>query len=538
MLQTSRVVSRSLRRSRLPALGLGLLALALGCAGVDTSELPGSAPPPPTPGDVDAAPVPGIDLLPHAYPNRLGAADTELEVMLTAPADRRLDELGPLTAWASASLDGSGPSIAAKGPVALLDDDGDGRPDAFAWFSLAELRAAGLLGTDTTRLAVRVMAGDTRVLSGDDRLFDSSAWVLRLPEPSGPSSVGTTPLLLEDPSRGGEGRRVALRIWYPALATGTQPADYFLDAREARINAVNNGLPPDMFDHLHGASRLDGPVDASRRWPVLLMSTGWSAPIALYSGIAQELASQGYVVVGLAHPDGSGVVVYPDGTDSGYDPQTPSSDAAVEAWAEDVAFVSRWIDAATAVPRGGELPSVVAAGRVGRDVVAAMDPARRGAVGHSLGGAAVVRAAALTPGILASANIDGSFRGPILEEGPATPVFVMLFDGHVDVDPSPVAFREHAARAAVYEAELQGSGHNNFSDQGAFMGQLAALDPSVVLADALVGTIDPARALAIESAYLRAFFGAALSNSPSPLSSAPAPEYPEVSLAIYPASAP
>ena len=261
-------------------------------------------------------------------PTSSAAPETNLEVMLTAAGDQRLDALGPLAAWASASLDG--PSIAASGPVTLLDDDGDGRVEAFASFSIAELRAAGLLGADTTRLAVRLTAGDVAVLGGQDRLFDGSAWVLRLPEPSGPSAVGTTPLLLEDESRGSgsPGRRIALRVWYPALASDAQPASYFLDEREARVNATNNGLPPDMFDRLHGASRLDAPVDDSERRPVLLMSTGWSAPIALYSGIAQELASHGYVVVGLAHPDGSGVVVYPDGTDSGFEPETtPSSDS-------------------------------------------------------------------------------------------------------------------------------------------------------------------------------------------------------------------
>jgi dienelactone hydrolase len=493
-------MSKSLRcllRSRHSALGLPLLGFALGCSSDASAGDPAGSLPPPVPGEsVELAPGASIDILPHVYPNQLGATETNLLVMLTAAGDQRLDALGPLAAWASASLDG--PSIAASGPVTLLDDDGDGRVEAFASFSIAELRAANLLGTDTTRLAVRLTAGDAAVLGGQDRLFDGSAWVLRLPEPSGPSAVGTTALLLEDESRrsGSAGRRVALRLWYPALASGAQPAGYFLDEREARVNATNNGLPPDMFDRLHGASRLDAPVDVSERWPVLLMSTGWSAPIALYSGIAQELASHGYVVVGMAHPDGSGVVVYPDGTDSGFEPETtPSSDAAVEAWAGDVAFVARWIDAATAAPRGADLPSVAWPGRVSHDVLAAMDPERVGAVGHSLGGAAVVRAAVMTPIIRASANIDGSFRGPILEAGPTTPVFVMLFDGHSALDPSPIVFHEHAAHAAVYETELLGSGHNNFSDQGAFVNQLAALDPSVVPADDLVGTIDTTRAL-------------------------------------------
>jgi dienelactone hydrolase len=539
MLQTSRCLLRSRARSRHSALGFSLLVFALGCSSDDSVGSPAGSAPASAPGvSVDPAPGASIDILPHVYPNQLGGIETHLEVMLTPAGGQRLDELGPLAAWASANLDG--PSIVASGPVTLLDDDGDGRPEAFASFSIAELRLAGLLGADTTRLAVRLTAGEIAVLGGQDRLFDSSAWVLRLPEPSGSSAVGTTPILLEDASRGSSGstgRRIALRVWYPALASDAQPARYFLDEREARVNATNNGLPSDMFDRLHGASRLDAAVDGSERRPVLLMSTGWSAPIALYSGIAQELASHGYVVVGLGHPDGSGVVVYPDGTDSGFEPETtPSSDGAVEAWAEDVAFVARWIDAASAAPRGAELASVIAPSRVGRDVLAAIDPDRVGAIGHSLGGAAAVRAAVMTPSIRASANIDGSFRGPILDAGPTTPVFVMLFDGHSVIDPTPIVFHDLAARGAVYETEVLGSGHNNFSDQGAFVNQLAALDPSVVPADSLVGTIDTTRALSIESAYVRAFFNAELSGTPSALMSAPAPAYPEVSFSRYPAS--
>jgi dienelactone hydrolase len=457
--------------------------------------------------------------------------------VLTGTSARPLEGLGPLVARASATLDADAPSVGASGPVRLRDDDADGDLDAVATFATDELRAAGLLGADTTRLSVRLSAGDRTVVAGSDRLFDAGAWLLGLPEPSGHAAVGTTCLLLTDESRPDsveEGRRIALRVWYPALATGAQPADYFLDAREARLNAENNGLPASVFDRVHGASRLDVEMADSGPYPVLLMSTGWSSPITLYSSIAQELASHGYVVLGIAHPDGSGTVVYPDGSDSGFDPESPSSDEVVESWALDVAFVARWLDTMDSSP--GALSDIASRPDIASAVLSSVDVQRVGAVAHSLGGAAVVRAAVHTPTIRASANIDGSFRGPILEQGPATPVLVMLYDGHVAIDPSPIAFREQAARSPVYEATVLGSGHNDFTDYGALVLALAALDPRVVPAEQLVGSIGPARAWSIESAYLRAFFGAELGGAASPLMSAPAPEYPEVSFSAYPAN--
>jgi hypothetical protein len=512
-------------RRRCSALMLSTLAFVVACSSND----------PIAADEPSIAIVPSVDILPNVYPNRLAAAQTELDVVLTGSSTRSLDQLGPLAAQASASLDSDGPSVAATGPIRLRDEDGDGHLDAIATFATAELRAAGLLGPDTTRLSVRLRAGDQTVVAGDDRLFDAGAWLLSLPEPTGHAAVGTTSLWLTDTSRPGsldQGRRIGLRLWYPARETGAQPADYFLDSREARLNAEGNGLPATVFDRVHGASRLDVSVDDSGPYPVLLLSTGWSSPIALYSSLAQELASHGYVVVGIAHPDGSGTVVYPDGSDSGFDPESPSSDPIVESWALDVGFVARWLD--TLDPSPTALSAVASRPDVASGVLSAVDSERLGAVAHSLGGAAVVRAAVQTPVIRASANIDGSFRGPILEQGPTTPVLVMLYDGHVAIDPTPLAFREHAARSSVYEATVLGSGHNDFSDYGALVLALASLDPSVIPAEQLVGPIDFGRAWSIESAYLRAFFGSELDGAWSPLMSAPRPEYPEVLFAAYP----
>jgi hypothetical protein len=114
----------------------------------------------------------------------------------------------------------------------------------------------------------------------------------------------------------------------------------------------------------------------------------------------------------------------------------------------------------------------------------------------------------------------------------------MLYDGHVAIDPTPSVFREQGARSALYEVTVLGSGHNDYSDYGALVLELASRNPGIVPAEQLKGPIDPARALSIESAYLRAFFGAELLGEPSPLMSAMASEFPEVAFSAYPYSTP
>ena len=74
-----------------------------------------------------------------------------------------------------------------------------------------------------------------------------------------------------------------------------------------------------------------------------------------------------------------------------------------------------------------------------------------------------------------------------------------------------------------------GALHNDFSDSAVLIQALAQLDPRVQPAQYHVGAIDPARILAIESAYLRAFFEAAWSGESSAWLAGPIPEFPEVS---------
>lgn len=467
-----------------------------------------------------------IDVLPGTYPNQLTADQEQLDVALLATHSLEQVGRGCLEVSASTSFDADAPIIAAQGDIEWRDENGDGQPDAVASFSVASLRGAGLLSAATTRLALRAHTCDGSVLTGSDRLFEAGVPLVPLQPPSGTEPVGTTQLPLFDATRPGPnalGRELLLRIWYPAEATPAQPASYFLDVREAEFNAAASQLPPGIFDLVHGWS-IQGATAASGRRPTLLLSTGFGVPLAFYSGIAEELASRGYVVIGVAHPDASGIVVYPDGTTSQIDPNALPEESAraavVRGWADDLKFVANWL--ANGLAETSLDPEGLAA-------LALVDVSRLGVFGHSFGGAAAVWAASETPLLRASANMDGRLWGDLRERGSAKPTLFLLSEGaSADADGGITEFTSHAL-GALHRAEVSGALHNDFSDTALLITALAQLDPRVQLGEYQVGAIDPGRALAIESAYLWAFFEATWSGEPSALLAGQASEFPEVS---------
>ncbi|HEY5957376.1 MAG TPA: hypothetical protein VIV60_12510, partial [Polyangiaceae bacterium] len=322
-----------------------------------------------------------------------------------------------------------------------------------------------------------------------------------------------------------KGRTLILRMWYPALPSLEQPAPYFLDEREAEANVPSDaGLPPTLFDGIFAWSVLDAQPTRQGRRPTLMLSTGFGVPLTLYSGLAEDLASHGYVIVGLEHPDGSGIVVYPDGSSSPSPTNLPDTEL-VHNWSRDIEFVLK------SLPQAARQTTMSAEAR---GAIGLIDYRRVGALGHSLGGAAAVWAAAETPMLRASANLDGKLWGDVLSAGPSSPTLLMLAEGHAEMDPTIAQFLG-SAKATVYQAVVAGATHMNFSDLGFLIAGLNAMDPSITPEDNGLGTIDSARSLVVQSAYLRAFFGATLSSESSELLSSNAAEFAEVTLSVQPA---
>lgn len=245
-----------------------------------------------------------------------------------------------------------------------------------------------------------------------------------LPAPTGPYRVGVTTLYLVDRDRAdpwpeaghdGAAREVMASVYYPALDVRDHPVAPQLTPAEA---AAFTSWGPVFLPQLPGRGvawgttlthgHTDAPAKPVRR-PVVLYSPGLADPRALGSGIAEELASRGYVVVSLDHPGETSLVQLPGRLRVFGLPGDPSRDpglyrAVIATRLADTAFVLDRLEvlAAGGNPdaRGRALPA-----NLGR----ALDLRRIGMYGHGLGGTIAAEAMFEDTGsrIDAAINMEG-----------------------------------------------------------------------------------------------------------------------------------
>lgn len=266
-------------------------------------------------------------------------------------------------------------------------------------------------------------------------------WTVKRPLPvaTGRHAVGTQTFVIADtvtfPDGSRVARPVACQVWYPAspgaMATKARyvndPAlldamirERYLDLtaddlrgwHDLRLSAID-GAPPSVAAGGHG-------------WPAIVLSHGFGVSRVNYAALAQEMASRGYVVLGVDHPYG-GFALSPDGNvlQPGGDSlrrrlgstQVPASVDSAMAW-----DARRWaFEAAAVVTR-------VAARKTGRQILdaVAVDTLHVGMLGHSLGGAAALQACRDYSIFRACADMDGEPVGDVEREGVAKPILVLL----------------------------------------------------------------------------------------------------------------
>ncbi|MFL5494178.1 MAG: hypothetical protein ACJ8DC_07310, partial [Gemmatimonadales bacterium] len=141
----------------------------------------------------------------------------------------------------------------------------------------------------------------------------------RIPAPTGPFAVGRVELQWTDSSRTepfvsalSARRELLVYLWYPAdVGPGAPFADYIphIATIAAAIgdSALNQELGSARSAIMSGALRshsVDNPPvrAAGRPFPVLVFSPGFGESSLTYSAQLEDLASHGYVVIGIEHP--------------------------------------------------------------------------------------------------------------------------------------------------------------------------------------------------------------------------------------------
>ena len=350
----------------------------------------------------------------------------------------------------------------------------------------------------------------------------STVAYLRLPAPTGALAVGRVDTLLsdpsrtEDPTRGGGPRAIRVLAWYPAQAGTGAPAAYVPGLDRIADGLVASGeLPAPVVAALGAvgtAARQDAAPEVGERWPVLVLSPGNATNVAFYASLAEELASRGYVVLGVDHPFQVAAVDLGQRGAVFRETSVPGDGGAsvaakIDERVADLAFLlDRLADDAAGLP-----------GLAGR-----LDLERLGVLGHSNGGLAAAGLCA-DARVRACANLDGQqLGGPFSAlPDPAAPTKPFLFLTKETRLHAAIRERFEAGGADTYRVVVPVAAHDAFTDG-------PRLRPRVLPVD---GTAD--HVLAIERAFVAAFFDRHLRDAGGvPFAGLAAPE--DVYVEVYP----
>ncbi|ORY68972.1 Alpha/Beta hydrolase protein [Pseudomassariella vexata] len=165
---------------------------------------------------------------------------------------------------------------------------------------------------------------------------------------------------------------------------------------------------PVCSDHPDSCSPLDDV-------PILLFSPGYSIPRLYYNVLASAIASDGFIVITIDHPEDANIIIYSDG----HAVYNNASILSRPTWDEypravDASFVIDQLSNATAIaellPQRGPRPFAT-------DRVAML--------GHSAGGSSAIVAASRDPLIRGAVNWDGTILGSPPLSGLSQPVLFM-----------------------------------------------------------------------------------------------------------------
>lgn len=290
-----------------------------------------------------------------------------------------------------------------------------------------------------------------------------------LPQPTGPCVVGTTSCHFIDTSRHeyhsknqDAYRELMIQLWYPAQVVGNEQKSFY--AEPAVISGLQEWIrkegqiPIEELLHLSSLKShavVEVPVALqSEKYPVLIFSPGFGGPVAMYTALLEELASQGYIVVGINYPYVTNPVVFPDGRiikalEQSEDKVERQKARAQEyqTWMQDSAFV---IDQLTA-NGNSDL------------VYQAMDLTNIGVLGHSFGGAVSLALCQNDNRIKAGVDLDGKLQ-PWNEEHALSVPFLFVVAEHSEKTVQPIKQLVSVTTPRPEYVALATADHLSFTD--------------------------------------------------------------------------
>lgn len=338
-----------------------------------------------------------------------------------------------------------------------------------------------------------------------------------LPAPTGKFAIGRTTFEWSDTSRldslapePGFKRELFIWVWYPASKTKTgSTSEYLPNAwREAvgKRQGIFARFLTRKLSKIHTNSIAGAQVlQANNQYPVVLIKSGLGALTTDYTTIAEDLASNGYVVVGADAPYSSSVVVFSggrvinDNIKGNPGIAAPSLDRdrrlndLVTMWTDDTRFILDKLEEINTRDSSNLLYHHLNLKKVG-------------VFGHSMGGAAAFRFCFADPRCKAGVSIDGTPFGTVNENKLSKPFMFLMAETAGTRDSTSVQIKTNidTIYSQLPESKvwinLKGAKHFNFTDQALIKERFIARKYGDL------GTIGERRGLQITASCLRTFF--------------------------------
>jgi pimeloyl-ACP methyl ester carboxylesterase len=254
-------------------------------------------------------------------------------------------------------------------------------------------------------------------------------------------------------------------VWYPAETHTGVDAGYFPD-----LPAISDALAGSGevtwwevmgLRFVRSESRLDAiPLQNQAPYPVVLLLPGNATNIEFYSSLAGEIASHGYVVVGLNHPYDVPAVKLSDGRIAPYDKeQWTLSPAAHQAYIRERHPV-KVMDVLFAMDQ-----LVLANSNPENPLVGILDLESLAVAGHSLGGLVASEACRADPRFTACINLDGLQQGgPFSMDESAVPPSQSFLFLTKETRLHPNLVEKFESTAESYWVVVHGAAHDSFTD--------------------------------------------------------------------------
>lgn len=280
--------------------------------------------------------------------------------------------------------------------------------------------------------------------------------------------------------------------------------------------------------HAHSISNSEV-SPAQRTYPVVLMRSGIGAFATDYTTLAEDLASHGYIVVGMDAPYSTSVVVFSDGrvvtkTDAGnpgdadlpVEEQDRLANNLISIWSTDTSFVLSKLDELNRSDPSGTFTH-------------RLDMQKVGIFGHSFGGATAAQFCHDDSRCKAGIDLDGAPYGNVVQQGLHRPFMFLLSDHGDPTDAESRAILSHIQ--SMYRslppderfwASIRGTSHFNFSDQSLLK------DSTLSRVVGAVGSIDARRGLSVIAGCSLQFFDHYLKGNADDVTKNVSQLYPEV----------